>query len=181
MSRKPQSGRVRATRLFVVGYMMLICALGATVTGIVLWLFVGKGQNESKFFLEWHRHEWGDLHLYFSLGFVALAVVHFAQHWRWIKMITPRQFGWESSKKNAVRITAATLLTVGAVFVLFGLFGDDASSYGRERNGRGQYVQMEPARSVEQPGGQSRVENERPRGRVRRRGRGPRVAATFER
>jgi hypothetical protein len=31
------------------------------------------------------RHEWGDIHFYFALFFLALMAVHIVLHWSWIK------------------------------------------------------------------------------------------------
>lgn len=31
------------------------------------------------------RHEWGNLHFYFALCFLAFMVVHIVLHWSWIK------------------------------------------------------------------------------------------------
>lgn len=31
------------------------------------------------------RHEWGQIHLYISIGFLVLLTVHLFLHWKWIK------------------------------------------------------------------------------------------------
>ncbi|MHC4111850.1 MAG: DUF4405 domain-containing protein [Planctomycetota bacterium] len=32
------------------------------------------------------RHEWGDIHFYFALFFLALMTLHIVLHWNWIKI-----------------------------------------------------------------------------------------------
>jgi hypothetical protein len=40
------------------------------------------------------RHEWGDIHFYLAVGFVALMVVHIILHWGWIKCYFKSLFGF---------------------------------------------------------------------------------------
>ena len=39
------------------------------------------------------RHEWGDIHFYLSVLFIALIMVHIILHWNWIKCYFKSMFG----------------------------------------------------------------------------------------
>ncbi|UCE98925.1 MAG: DUF4405 domain-containing protein [Planctomycetota bacterium] len=45
----------------------------------------GCGRAHIKDFWSMTRHEWGDIHFYLAVLFVALMVVHLVLHWNWIK------------------------------------------------------------------------------------------------
>ncbi len=174
----------RATKLFVVDYMMLLCVMGSVVTGIVLWLFVGRGPLDTRLFLGWHRHEWGDLHLYFSIAFVVLAVLHFVQHWRWIKVVTPKQVEWAGGRGSIWRTVVLSVVTVGCVLAMFGWLKSSSESYGRGQiGGRNRYDETQSYRQTENTNRPITSDSVyRPaRNRVRRRGSARRVAAKTRR
>jgi hypothetical protein len=132
-----KKGVNRITKIFLTDYAALLCMLGSTFTGVLLWLFIGKGVGEEKYLWGWHRHEWGDLHLYFSLVFVALFVLHFVQHWKWIRAVAPKQAGQGPRARGFMRIAITTVLTLGIVFALFAAFRGETGRYGEEERGRG--------------------------------------------
>ena len=131
----------QSARRFLVDFVMFVSALGTILTGIVLWLCVGKGPVGQKFFLGWHRHEWGDLHTFFSLAFVALVVVHLIQHWAWIRIVALKQVGGKAGIRSILKTAGATILVLGTIWACFATFGSNPESYGqggRARAGRHQ-------------------------------------------
>lgn len=154
---KTGKGRKCADNLFMVDYAAFICVFGSTMTGVLLWLFIGKGAEEQKFLLGWHRHEWGDLHLLFSLMFLVMMAVHFVQHWRWIKTVTQTQIERKNLGKNVLSICGVTLLTLACVFALFGLFRSGTEPYGRGGYGHRRNVKMESVSNVEEGGTGTRI------------------------
>lgn len=44
----------------------------------------GRGHQTIDLFMGLARHDWGVIHFYLSLGFLALLIVHLALHWNWI-------------------------------------------------------------------------------------------------
>ncbi len=121
-SDRPVKDRLR--RLFLIDYAALLCILGMTVTGLVIWLFTEKGVAGEKYFLGWHRHTWGNLHLVFSLAFLVLIVTHLVQHWRWIRSVTPKQVGPRAGNRKRISILLTTIFTLGVVFLVFYSLGD---------------------------------------------------------
>lgn len=128
MSEQKKSNS-HSARQFLIDYVMFVCALGTILTGIVMWLCVGKGQIGEKFFLGWHRHEWGDLHTFFALAFVLLVLIHLVQHWNWIKVVVPKQAGWENGIGNILKIAAVTILVLAAIWILFTVFSPPPGFY----------------------------------------------------
>ena len=116
---EPKESNSHSTRRFLIDYVMFVCALGTILTGAVMWLCVSKGRLGEKFFLGWHRHEWGDLHTFFALAFMLLVIVHLVQHWTWIKVVVRKQAGWKSGIGNTLKIAAVTILVLAAIWILF--------------------------------------------------------------
>ncbi len=99
---------------------------GVLATGAILWLAVGRGPGTGKIFLDWHRHQWGDLHLACSLVFTGLLLVHLLLHWRWMVNVMPRHVGG----KGWLRAAAVTGLTVALIAIAFALLADPAYEEG---------------------------------------------------
>ncbi len=76
----------RNTLNAVVDAIMFACIIVIIFTGVVMWLFIGKGRvpAEQKYLWGLHRHDWGNIHLVFSVSLVVLAAFHFILHWGWI-------------------------------------------------------------------------------------------------
>ncbi|MFC2165915.1 DUF4405 domain-containing protein [Acidobacteriota bacterium] len=105
---------------YLVDTLLFICMFGITFIGILMAFFLAEGPTaleRDKYFMGLHRHQWGDIHLYLSLVFVFLVIVHLCLSWAWIKGKAKNLFkkGWR---------TALILTVFGAclVLVIFWLF-----------------------------------------------------------
>ena len=68
--------------------------LGAlTVVGLLLAFVIPRGPGRDKDFLGLHRHDWTDIHLWLSLVFIALLVLHVVFNWRWVTTCARRFLG----------------------------------------------------------------------------------------
>jgi len=69
---------------------MVAVMLVVMFIGILLGFFIARagGPQAEKYLWGLHRHDWGDLHLYFSLTLVALVIVHFILHMNWIRCMS---------------------------------------------------------------------------------------------
>ncbi len=75
----------------------------------------GRGHQTIDLFVGLTRHEWGTIHFYISLGFLALLIVHLALHWNWIVCML-----WGT--KEAPHSKQRRLITLGIVtFIVFAL------------------------------------------------------------
>jgi len=88
----------RMTVNFIVDLAAFIDLLGLIFTGFIIKYILppgtsglgreisgGRGRGEIKQLWSMTRHEWGDIHFYMSVVFVALMLTHLILHWIWIK------------------------------------------------------------------------------------------------
>jgi hypothetical protein len=96
----------RITLNFIVDLISFIDLVCLAFTGFIIKFILppgtgglgreisgGRGREEVKYFWSMTRHEWGDIHFYLAVGFVALMVVHIILHWGWIKRYFKSMFG----------------------------------------------------------------------------------------
>ncbi len=101
---------------YLVDTLLFLCMVGLALIGFMMAFFLAEGpagRISGKYFLGLHRHQWGDIHLYLSIIFSLLVVIHLVLNWKWIKSQAERLFkrGWK----------AALLLTLTSAFILMGL------------------------------------------------------------
>ena len=88
----------RVTLNFIVDLVSFISLLGLAFTGFIVkfvlppgsgghgrQLHEGLGREHIKALWSMSRHEWGDIHFFLAVLFLALMVVHIILHWGWIK------------------------------------------------------------------------------------------------
>jgi hypothetical protein len=134
---------------YSVDTLMVLCLLGIILIGLLMAFVIPEGRlgdGQSKYFLGLHRHQWGAIHLYLSLAFAALAIVHIVLAWSWIKGKAGGLFG--KGRTAALALTALAALAVPFVFWLATSKNDPA--YAEFGTGRGrQSLRIgEPARSL---------------------------------
>jgi hypothetical protein len=105
---------------YLVDTLLFICIFGISFIGVLLAFFLAEGPTaleREKYFLGLHRHQWGDIHLYISLAFVFLVVIHLILSWAWIKGKAKALF----SKGWRIFLTL-TVFSAVLVLVLFWAF-----------------------------------------------------------
>jgi len=122
---------------YAVDTLMFLCMAGIVLIGLLMGFVIPEGRlgpGQSKYFLGIHRHQWGDIHLYLSLAFTALVVVHIVLAWSWIKGKAKDLFGrfW----KGAMALSVAAAVLVPAVFWLAASKNDPAYAEFGEGEGR---------------------------------------------
>jgi hypothetical protein len=101
----------KSRKNFVVDSLAFICFVFLVSTGVILHYILPPGSGHSKSIWGMGRHDWGDIHFYFSVGFLAILVLHLFLHWKWIvSLIKGRQ------RKTSGR--RALLGLVGALAIL---------------------------------------------------------------
>lgn len=73
---------------------LLFCSMTATGLLLAYRLPPGSRGGHGLSLLGWTRHDWGDLHLWISYGFLALILAHLALHWRWFWQIAGKRRAW---------------------------------------------------------------------------------------
>jgi len=80
---------------YVVGALLFICLVIIAVIGLVMGFVIPWGPrlpDSAKYFLGLHRHQWGNIHLFFSFAFAILIIIHLILSWGWIKGKTHHLF-----------------------------------------------------------------------------------------
>jgi hypothetical protein len=103
----------RVTLNFIVDLISFIVFVGLAFTGFIVKFILppgtgglgrelsgGRGREEVKYLWSMTRHEWGDIHFYLAVGFVALIVVHIILHWGWIKCYFKSMLGISRVNQN---------------------------------------------------------------------------------
>jgi hypothetical protein len=88
----------RTTTNFIIDTLSFVVLIVLSVTGYIIKFILppgsgghgpghGGGRNATGpiELAGWSRHDYGDLHFYFALAFVALMLIHIIIHWSWIK------------------------------------------------------------------------------------------------
>jgi hypothetical protein len=106
------------TLKYVIDVAMFVDLCSVTMIGLLLGFVIPKGVASDKYFLGLHRHEWGDIHLFLSLFFVALLVCHVWFNWKWVANTTQNFFG-ENWQKVLMAFSAGwiAVLLIGWIVV----------------------------------------------------------------
>ena len=100
---------------YLVDTLLFLCIMGIAFIGILMGLVLPKGPKapeSAKYFLGFHRHDWGNIHFYLSIAFIALVIIHLILSWKWIKNKSKQVFkkGWGA---------ALILTAIASILVLF--------------------------------------------------------------
>lgn len=105
---------------YLVDTLLFLCMVGIALIGILMGFFLPTGPKvpeSSKYLLGLHRHQWGNIHLYLSLAFIALVIIHLILEWNWIKSQSRKIF-----RKNWATVLILTAVASLLVIFLFWLF-----------------------------------------------------------
>lgn len=121
---------------YLVNTLLFICIVGIVLIGLLLGLVIPKGPSaaeNTKYFLNLHRHQWGNIHFYLSLAFILLIIIHLTLDWKWIKGRANNLFkkGWKAALTSTV---AASILLI---FVLWLFYPKEPGAYEGYGAGRG--------------------------------------------
>ncbi len=119
---------------YLVDTLLFICIVGIALIGILLAFFIPKGPSaleSSKYFLNLHRHQWGNIHLYLSLTFVLLVIIHLTLDWKWITTKAGKIFkkGWKAA------LLSTALASIFVLFLFWLFYPKEPGAY--EEYGRG--------------------------------------------
>jgi len=105
---------------YLVDTLLFLCIVGIIFIGFLMGLVLPKGPQapeSAKYFLDLHRHQWGNIHFYLSIAFTTLVIIHLILSWKWIKSKSRQIFkkGWSSM----LILTALASILVLSLFWAF--------------------------------------------------------------
>ena len=109
----------KATLNAIVDGLMFAVGVGAVVTGLMLWLAIGRGPDPElpKWLWGLHRHGWGDVHLVLALSLTVLALLHTVLHSTWIESCSRRLLGTSGWTAVLLGVAIGAVL-LGAVYAV---------------------------------------------------------------
>jgi hypothetical protein len=94
--------------------------LGMMATGYILGFTLPAGTNKMWSLWGLTRHQWGNIHLWISFGFLAVVLLHFCMHWQWVVAVVRKRLHQRTCPQGGLlRSGLATLLVVAALLGLF--------------------------------------------------------------
>lgn len=98
-----------------------VLMVAMVATGYILRFPLPPGTNKSLSLWGLTRHQWGQIHFWFSLALLVLIVVHVCLHWQWIVVSAKRRFGGTATpSKSSLGSGLFTILFLGGALALFG-------------------------------------------------------------
>ena len=123
---------VRGRNKWLLFAVVFLSGLVAALSG-VYFLFVPSGGYQGGrnpmygVTILFSRHTWEDLHTWGGVLMIVVAVVHFAIHWRWVKVMSKRTvkalFSRETRLAKGPRLNVAVNLVVAVSFLLTAVSG----------------------------------------------------------
>ncbi|MGC9328586.1 MAG: DUF4405 domain-containing protein, partial [Candidatus Hinthialibacter sp.] len=97
--------------LNLIAFYLLILLIA---TGLLMEfvLLPGSRGGHGLSMLGWSRHDWGNLHFYLSLGFMAVMLLHVILHWAWIRAVFFRYLSAKSAFVMGFILVSSALLIV---------------------------------------------------------------------
>jgi hypothetical protein len=69
---------------FIVDFLGFAGFVLLTATGVLMRYVLPPGSGHSTTIWALDRHEWGSIHFWIAIGFLAVLALHLFLHWRWI-------------------------------------------------------------------------------------------------
>lgn len=140
----------------IVDALLLVMILVVMFIGILLGFFIarGGGPQAEKYLWGLHRHDWGDLHLIFSLTLVALVTLHFILHMGWIWSMSKQCLGLHWLVTLLILFVLAAGIVTASVAIKRaypGPYGEEERGFG-PGGGRGRQYEQEGLRPGEGTG-----------------------------
>lgn len=123
---------IRSRNKWLLAAVVFLSGLVAALSAIY-FLFVPSGGYQGGLnptyglTILFSRHTWDDLHTWGGVLMIAAAVIHFAIHWRWVKVMSKRTvkalFSREAKLAKGPRLNVAINLVIAVSFLLTAVSG----------------------------------------------------------
>jgi hypothetical protein len=129
---------------YLVDTLLFICLVGIVLIGLLMGLVIPQGPTapeSTKYFLNLHRHQWGNIHFYLSLAFTLLIIIHLTLDWKWIKARANHLFkkGWK------IALISTVVVSIFLLFAIWLFHPKDPGTYKDYGIGRGKNETVQAA------------------------------------
>lgn len=107
---------MQARIIKIVDLLSFLSLIGMMVTGLVLEYLLPQRSGGSEIW-SLSRHDWGDVHYYFSLLFLALISTHLLTHKRYIKLAIMGRADREHKYRVVIGFVAVATLIIFVVML----------------------------------------------------------------
>ena len=130
---------------FLIDILAFIFFLFLTSTGIIVHYLLPAGSGHSHSIWGWDRHEWGDIHFYFAVGFLLILALHIFKHWKWIWSLVKGRPRSKPTKRGVLGFVGLIAILTIAALPLISPVKTDSSNI---TNDKGQGKHMETNTSI---------------------------------
>lgn len=128
---------------YLIDTLLFISLVGTTFTGLIMGLVIPRGPavtEGSKYFLDLHRHDWGQIHFYLATALVVLTIAHLALNWNWVKCQARQIFkkGW------AAALIITVLASILILIIFWSSYPRPSASYIGHGYGAGRNINFQP-------------------------------------
>lgn len=113
---------------YLVDTLLFICLVCISFIGFLMGFFLAQGptaQEADKYFMGLHRHQWGNIHLYISIVFSILIIIHIIFDWKWIKGKAQKLF----KKRWGVVLILTVIVSFLVLFLIWCFYPKYPASY----------------------------------------------------
>jgi len=108
---------------WLIDLTVLLGGLLASLSGIYFMFLPSSGYQGGRnpmygVTILFDRHSWDDLHTWAGVAMIVAAVIHFAIHWQWVKMITKRTVNSMLAKGSGLSRGATLNVVVDATVAI---------------------------------------------------------------
>lgn len=109
----------RNTLNFVVDALTMLALLGVVLTGLFVRYALPTGSAKLGWtLLGLGRHEWGDVHFWFTVATGSLLLLHLALHWSWVCATTSRVLLRHGARSRLAPAWQRNLIGVATLAIL---------------------------------------------------------------
>ena len=100
----------KSTLNFILDICSYISFVFLCTTGFLMYYLLPPGTGHRYQIMGLDRHQWGDLHFWVSLFFLATIVLHLVLHWKWIWIMLRGKGKTQWSLRGIIGLTGAMLI-----------------------------------------------------------------------
>ncbi len=130
---------------FLIDILAFIFFLFLTSTGIIVHYLLPAGSGSTRTIWGLGRHDWGDIHFYFAVGFLLILALHIFKHWKWIWSLVKGRPHSKPSQRGILGLVGLIAILTIAALPLISPVETNASN---NNHGAGHGKHMETTKSI---------------------------------